>query len=1202
MRSLQMWRVISQAPLLIPWFPYQEPRRTGTKCGHHFVFLILVGSVLLLLPSALFAEPPEYRVVPIPAQLMGGRLNDSGVVVGTRWMRRPSPITSWMWNKGQITDLPGLVSGGDQYANDINNSSVIVGRVNDPYSEVHACEWHNGMLSIIDAPGHQLNWANGINSSGTVVGNSNDTTVDGWPRYPFIYTGSVAFVGALEGSDFSAINDGNVIAGPLWRGPDGRAFLYYNGTVTFLSDPGTLAEALDINNSNHVLGGVEGVGCCLWKDGTQVLLEPLQRGGGRGGLNDYDAVVGFAWNLGAVIWENGEVRPLSDLIDPDLDLHLWNACDINNKGEILCMGSDSLAYLLIPNRAITVRDANNDTIPNVEFSLIKVANDAPFFTEDTLGSFTTDGDGRLELTELAADTFEVSLSTGTKRLVNGDSLKIAKHVQSVPAEKHAGVLGTMYSVHLDNAQFDKDGSMSFGTLQGGRFEAVLNHTELRYNLLVSVGWEATSDYLGSLENNFRFMSNYLYDVTDGQMRLDTVYIIDNGEFASSADIIVYASNLAWPCANAGGILNSGANHVYMPRIFVGDTTSMRNYTDKVYPLNLNAFSTDYRAKAHEFGHYALNFYDEYLFWTGGFFGSYSSDNSLRCLPPAIFNYGFMDRPYEWAGVMSSEMSGAFRYDMGSCRNTYQWGVHSMPCWDHLERWVEAVPWGTDNLYVPILKPDLSDENERVVTEPAVFFAGPNNDMNRLDYHVGSLVTFPNSPSPQAPGYSDKHVTVSHATGGDNADVQLINDPLTSTKTIINQGRTSDAAGAWVVGVKNASYQILAGKGGSGATVTISPIQAFASDETTDWLYGMAESGGSGVSKVGNRYSANSAEDSITIEMKKVQGYYPLICEAELLATGVRYALTSVQPFSADPTVQLWPSYGGSSEHAFTSSGSGYEVIVSDSLGTDGSFTLWAVDDSAATFFVPTGYVVPEISHDQPIIWLLGPEGQSEFKLDSSNGTLERALILSSPYPVVRTGLDPNAVQAGQAHSLSVYPDDPLAGTNQVVIRYEDADLRLGDNLLGDESDLAVYHWVDGSTGWVMIGGTVDTADDAIYAPISETGVYAAFTTNIITDVEDEEHGEILPYQFELSQNYPNPFNPVTTIEYSVPSRQDVTIEIFNVLGQKVRTLVNETKSAGSYRTEWNGIDDVGRPVSTGVYLYRFSAGEVVQTKKMLLIK
>ena len=77
---------------------------------------------------------------------------------------------------------------------------------------------------------------------------------------------------------------------------------------------------------------------------------------------------------------------------------------------------------------------------------------------------------------------------------------------------------------------------------------------------------------------------------------------------------------------------------------------------------------------------------------------------------------------------------------------------------------------------------------------------------------------------------------------------------------------------------------------------------------------------------------------------------------------------------------------------------------------------------------------------------------------------------------------------------------------------------------------------------------------------------------------------------------------MTTIEYSVPSRTDVTIEIFNVLGQKVRTLVDETKTAGSYRVQWDGRDDAGSAVSTGLYLYRLSTGELVETRKMMLLK
>ena len=104
-----------------------------------------------------------------------------------------------------------------------------------------------------------------------------------------------------------------------------------------------------------------------------------------------------------------------------------------------------------------------------------------------------------------------------------------------------------------------------------------------------------------------------------------------------------------------------------------------------------------------------------------------------------------------------------------------------------------------------------------------------------------------------------------------------------------------------------------------------------------------------------------------------------------------------------------------------------------------------------------------------------------------------------------------------------------------------------------------------------------------------------------TDV-DERGEEPLPYRFELSQNYPNPFNPVTTIQYSLPERSPVRIEVYNVLGQVVRTLVDGERSAGSYTITWNGEDASGAPVATGVYFYRFQAGEHVEKKKMLLLK
>jgi hypothetical protein len=98
------------------------------------------------------------------------------------------------------------------------------------------------------------------------------------------------------------------------------------------------------------------------------------------------------------------------------------------------------------------------------------------------------------------------------------------------------------------------------------------------------------------------------------------------------------------------------------------------------------------------------------------------------------------------------------------------------------------------------------------------------------------------------------------------------------------------------------------------------------------------------------------------------------------------------------------------------------------------------------------------------------------------------------------------------------------------------------------------------------------------------------------------HGGALPYRFELSQNYPNPFNPSTTIEYSLSRRHKVSIDVFNIMGQKVRTLIDREQSAGAYTITWDGTTDTGNRAATGIYLYRFQAGDYVETKKMLLLK
>ncbi len=145
------------------------------------------------------------------------------------------------------------------------------------------------------------------------------------------------------------------------------------------------------------------------------------------------------------------------------------------------------------------------------------------------------------------------------------------------------------------------------------------------------------------------------------------------------------------------------------------------------------------------------------------------------------------------------------------------------------------------------------------------------------------------------------------------------------------------------------------------------------------------------------------------------------------------------------------------------------------------------------------------------------------------------------------------------------------------------------------------------------GGNLPANPDSFYAHVDFSDlVHKAIIAQQLydtlfcgpTSVQESERNS--PAGFLLSQNYPNPFNPETRVEYAVPGSQKdgvpVLLEIYNVLGQLVRTLVDQPQSGGKHEVVWDGKDDGGKDVASGIYFYRLKAGETVETKRMVLIR
>ena len=209
----------------------------------------------------------------------------------------------------------------------------------------------------------------------------------------------------------------------------------------------------------------------------------------------------------------------------------------------------------------------------------------------------------------------------------------------------------------------------------------------------------------------------------------------------------------------------------------------------------------------------------------------------------------------------------------------------------------------------------------------------------------------------------------------------------------------------------------------------------------------------------------------------------------------------------------------------------------------------------------------------------------------SNVTATGNTYITHPYtpPVPVSGFSIGNPNDPQIY-FNITTDASYTDGMDVCLNYDE------NNLPGPEANLVLLHY-DGSM-WVNVTTSRDLVNNKICGHVTSLSpfVIGAVTTTGVGDTP-------VPESFALHANVPNPFNPITTIGYDVPAAgAQVNISVYDVAGRHVRTLIDEHRPAGVFSVPWNGEDDRGQRVASGVYFYRMRAGDFVETKKMVLLK
>jgi hypothetical protein len=293
---------------------------------------------------------------------------------------------------------------------------------------------------------------------------------------------------------------------------------------------------------------------------------------------------------------------------------------------------------------------------------------------------------------------------------------------------------------------------------------------------------------------------------------------------------------------------------------------------------------------------------------------------------------------------------------------------------------------------------------------------------------------------------------------------------------------------------------------------------------------------------------------------------------------VTVTLEAINADSADNDVITFSSISDTSAVIASVSSSTLTLTPNANWHGDANITIYASDgtDKDSTVFKLT--VTPVQDAPTAFEWVSGA-------LDTINITQSN---LAETYTLqwdASTDVDGETINYLLYAQIGVYPAEEISDTTSlsVPITYQEI---LEGVFEGSP--------INGATVRFNVKATdgVDTVD--------VTGDNRVIHVNRYDYLSTESEG--IPTEFALHENYPNPFNPTTTLRFDLPEVSNITLTIFNMLGQKIRTYDMQSAAAGYHTLKWNATNDYGDPVGAGVYLYQLQAKDFVKTRKMVLLK